>query len=215
MEDKPDDQREADATGGQNDLSQATESERKKGFPTWAQIGGVLGGLAALVAILQFLGIANIYELKWRSGAQAAVGIFVSFRDTDFQIYMQNDTGQTAFISSSKLVLSSSTKSVEIGMDACCVVGANEILPRSSSNIFLRSRNSNSNFDFYHDVLLPFADEKISGNILIEIKPSEGTPYQLSISMSDGELTNWKNEKLVELDSWCAATSGAKPRWCS
>jgi hypothetical protein len=183
-------------------------------FPSWAQIGGVLGGVAALVAILQFFGLAKIsdFSLPWKP--REVSGLFVSFRDTDFQISLQNNASENHFIGDAELLLESSTQTTTISLNTCCTVDAN-VLPSGQDNtLFLRSRSSSSNFDFYHDVLLPFENETVSGHLLLNLSSLEGTAYSLRLPISTEQLTFWKNEKIHALNEWCESSNGTKPRWC-
>ena len=183
-------------------------------FPSWATVGASLGGIAALIAILQFLGISTVANLSFSFKSDDVSGRFISFRDTDLQIDLDNGAPEPQFISGARIVLKSSSELTEVRMRTCCGVNSNVLPPHQNSTLFLRSSASNSNFGFYHDVLLPHEGIPVTGSIMLTISKGQEEPYLLEMALSEVQLAPWVNEKITELHNMCESWNGAKPEWC-
>lgn len=180
----------------------------------WGKVGAFLGGVAALVAILSFFGIATISDLRFPIFGSTVKGHFVGFRDTDLQMSLQNVSSDKHYISNAELTLNAPANEKKVMLDACCGVSSNILEPGADEIVFFRARDIVSNFAFYHTILLPLSDKSISGSIGIDFKNGNDEVLSLKILLSETELTSWKDEKVAKFHAMCDEWPANKPQAC-
>lgn len=203
-----------DGAESANDVTPRLNSLLPTSYPSWTTIGAMLGGIAAFIAILQFFGISTVTSLFYNFKSADVSGRFISFRDTDLQIALDNGARSPQFISDALLLLKSSDEPTEVRMSTCCGVNSNVLPPQQNSTLFLRSRAANSNFGFYHDVLLPFEGFPVSGSIMLTISKGQEESYPLEMEIPEAQLVAWINEKIIALHNMCESLNDTKPEWC-